>query len=280
MRNLFIILLLPNLCFSQPDSLCIKCKSIEFHSTAIGYNSSAKTSTKYDPGAVGGGQIAVGLNAQALAWRASALGDLTIAGSVSSTAVGYGAVSVIVHGVAVGRGAWLPLKTPTFYGMGSTSVPAVIGCNTTDFGIGNWWGHKFKQMPSGTFVGNKIPSQVTLFYHGQDAFDDTTSEVNIAGGHIGIAAGRGTGSGKGGEIRFYTAPVKTLSGNSKNLLALTGKITVNGYVPFKITNSQMLAETNIEEGTEIYNTTLHRPCWWDGTSWRCANSDLPFVFKQ
>lgn len=276
MRKIFIILFLPITCFSQPDSLCIKCKSIEFHSTAVGYNSVAKTSTKYDPGAVGGGQIAIGLNAQALAWRACALGDLTIAGSVSSTAIGYGAVSIITHGVAVGRGAWLPLKPQNFYGISATAVPAVIGCNTTDFGIGNWWGHKFKQMPSGTFVGNKIPSQITLMYHGQDAYDDTTSEVNIAGGHIGIAAGRGTGSGIGGEVRFYTAP-KGVSGSTKNLFVLTEKITVNGHIPYKRTDSQMQTMTGVEEGTEIYNTTLHKPCWYNGTMWQCADSYVPMV---
>ncbi len=277
-----LILLFPVVCFSQAnDTLCIKCLQIDpHHTTAIGFKSEARLSKQYDSTAVGGGQLAVGAFAKAFSWRSQAFGDYAIAGSTSATSVGYGAFSAMPHGIAIGRGAYLPKLPHDIYNTLSKGSPVVIGTDSYDFGLGNWWGHKFKKLPSGTQAGNKVPSQITLFYHGQDAYDDTTNEVNVSGGHIGIAAGRGTGGGVGGEIRFYTAPVKALSGNSKNVLSLTGKITVNGYVPFKVTTVQMLALKNVEEGTHVWNTSLRKPCWYDGSDWWCNSSDASIVCKK
>jgi hypothetical protein len=271
MRIIFMILLfLPFWLRAQwVDTLCIKCIAIEPHSNAVGYQTKAKLNTIYDQNAVGGGMSAWGVKAQATAWRALAVGDLAIAGSVSSTAIGYGAVAIMVHGIAIGRGAYLPLLNKSIYGLGDGS-PIVIGSTATEFGIGNWWGHKFRTPPSGIGVGSVIPSQTTLYYHGQDAYDDTTNEINIAGGHIGIAAGRGTGTGIGGEIRFYTAPPKNLGGNTKNPLVLTERITANGHIPLRLTTVQINALTNIVEGTIVYDLTKHTLIFYNGTAWICT----------
>ncbi|TAG50503.1 MAG: hypothetical protein EAZ29_12340, partial [Runella slithyformis] len=41
--------------------------------------------------------------------------------------------------------------------------------------------------------------------------------LNRSAGHLGLYAGRGTGTGAGGEVRFYTAPTKTNTpANEKN----------------------------------------------------------------
>lgn len=85
----------------------------------------------------------------------------------------------------------------------------------------------------------------------QDTSGGGPSEFNVAGGHIALHAGRGTGTGQGGEVRFYSAPQAGVGQNTKNASVLAAKIT---------------AETAADlssQGTRFYllhvsNNTLYR----------------------
>jgi hypothetical protein len=82
------------------------------------------------------------------------------------------------------------------------------GEQSNDFGIANWWGHRFPNHPiSGDVVAADItPASVTKIYHGQNAYDakDGTS-VNIAGGHARLQGGLPTGGGLPGRVELATA---------------------------------------------------------------------------
>jgi len=51
------------------------------------------------------------------------------------------------------------------------------------------------------------------------------------------------------------------------------KATDKGFLPPRMTSSQMNAITSPAEGLTIYNTTLRTLCWFDGSSWVCILQD-------
>jgi uncharacterized protein (TIGR02145 family) len=63
------------------------------------------------------------------------------------------------------------------------------------------------------------------------------------------------------------------------------KSTDKGFLPPKMTTTQMLAIQNPEMGLIIFNTELKQPCWYDGTEWikftgeaasMCGNSNVVY----
>lgn len=226
-------------------------------SVAIGAGAAAVFSTRYDASANNNGLgVAIGAGAKSLSWRAVAIGAGAIAASTSSTVIGYAAYCAMVHGVSEGRGSDLPLLPAYIYnGIGMTSAPINIGTNTNyDFGIGNWWGNKIAIPPTGIDPGSNLsPSTVTLSYHGKDAYDNIDStQLNADAGHIGIAAGRGTGTGKGGQIRFYTTPTLGAGNNVKNNLYIVARYWGNGDYLQSIDDS---TATDIPSATAAWNST-------------------------
>jgi hypothetical protein len=165
----------------------------------------------------GNDQTVVGYAGRGYGWRTTALGAWSAAGGQSSTAVGAGAVALTSHSVALGRGAF------------AANVPGLAGILTTDVKkiyFGNGYAHRYPVHPLNdkdyglddpNLPAN--PNQVEIEIHGQDALDAraTPSDFNRPAGHLGLYAGRGTGTGLGGELRFYTAPVASGTGqNDKN----------------------------------------------------------------
>jgi len=50
------------------------------------------------------------------------------------------------------------------------------------------------------------------------------------------------------------------------------KSTTKGFLPPRLTTSQMNLISNPIQGLMVYNTTLLTPCWFNGTSWDCGNA--------
>ncbi|TAG24359.1 MAG: hypothetical protein EAZ32_18705 [Cytophagia bacterium] len=184
-------------------------------SVVIGAEASGNWDNTY--GCAGGNdQTILGYAGRGYGWRTTALGAWSAAGGQSSTAIGAGAVSLTSHSVAIGRGAF------------AANVPGLSGILTTDVRklyLGNSYAHRFPKHPlNDTDYGvdngdNTNPASVEIEIHGQDAYDarPTPTDLNRSAGHLGLYAGRGTGTGAGGEVRFYTAPTKTNTpANEKN----------------------------------------------------------------
>jgi hypothetical protein len=148
-------------------------------------------------------KLAIGYKATAPQWRGHAIGAYAAARAVSSLAIGPKSLCDYSHGVAVGRGAMMPIMP------GNIEYGNIFGGEqSNDFGIANWWGHRFPDHPiSGDAVAADItPASVTKIYHGQNAYDakDGTS-VNIAGGHARLQGGLPTGGGLPGRVELATA---------------------------------------------------------------------------
>jgi hypothetical protein len=135
---------------------------------SIGKYSIAKESTVYG-GTGGPDKTAIGDYAQALTWRATAIGGHSIAGAVSSGAFGTGTVSLRTHGLAINRGAYVPRDI----GQNTIKVNASIGdWVDADIYFGNGWAHRFSQPPSGISAdGSLTPSIYEIKIHGYDATD-------------------------------------------------------------------------------------------------------------
>jgi len=148
-------------------------------------------------------KLAIGYKATAPQWRSHAIGAYAAARAVSSLAIGPKSLCDYSHGVAVGRGAMMPIM-PNNIEYGNIFG----GEQSNDFGIANWWGHRFPDHPiSGDAVAADIvPANITKIYHGQNAYDakDGTS-TNIAGGHARLQGGLPTGSGLPGKVELATA---------------------------------------------------------------------------
>lgn len=163
--------------------------------------------------ASGNDQTVVGYASRGYGWRTTAIGAWSIAGGQSSTALGAGAASLTSHSVAIGRGAF------------AANIPNLSGILTTDVRklyFGNSYAHRFPKHPTNEVdynIGAIEPNSTEIEIHGQDAFDasEIPSDFNKSAGHLGLYSGRGTGTGAGGEIRFYTAPTQPNIGkNDKN----------------------------------------------------------------
>jgi hypothetical protein len=158
-------------------------------------------------------RVAVGNLAQARSWRATAIGSHARALATSATVVGNGSVSEKTHGDVFGRGGFLPAA------FGSSDVTVLAN---KEVYLSNPF-HRCDLPPSGISIGESdgtvTPSSVECAIHGKDALDirATPSDTNIAGGHLALVAGRGTGTGIGGELRFRTAPAGS-SGAAQNAL--------------------------------------------------------------
>jgi hypothetical protein len=148
-------------------------------------------------------KLAIGYKATAPQWRGHAIGAYAAARAVSSLAIGPKSLCDYSHGVAVGRGAIMPIVP-----VGIEYGNIFGGEQSNDFGIANWWGHRFPNHPiSGDAVAADItPNTITKIYHGQNAFDlkDGTS-TNVDGGHARLQGGLPTGSGLPGKVELATA---------------------------------------------------------------------------
>jgi hypothetical protein len=158
-------------------------------------------------------RVAVGNLAKAGSWRATAIGSHAQALATSATVVGNGSVSQRVHGDVFGRGGFLA---------SALSDNITIIANTEVY-LSNPF-HRCDLPPSGISIsesdGTVTPSSVECVLHGKDARDirATPSDVDIAGGHLALVAGRGTGTGVGGKVRIKTAPAGGSSGGTQGTL--------------------------------------------------------------
>lgn len=184
---------------------------------AIGTRAIAEHDNTYGT-AAGDDMMAIGNNAKSYGWRNTAIGNRAHAAGQSSTAIGTGAVALRPHSVALGRGS--------FAGTYGTETDNSIVADGEVLYLSNGWAHYFDTPLSGVTLGNDAtPSNIEVKIYAQDAYDSRSSPAsfNIAGGHLGLYSGRGTGTGEGGELRFYTAPQAGVGQNVKNDPVLSGK---------------------------------------------------------
>jgi hypothetical protein len=165
-------------------------------------------------------RVVIGRSAQAGCWRNTVVGAFAHALDTSASAWGFGACSEVSHGNALSRGAYIPHET------GEANLTLFADY---DLVLGNGTMHRCDQSPASVKYGSALtteedtgvtPSGTECKVRGKDAFDAraTPSDTNIAGGHIAVCAGRGTGSGVGGKVRLQTAPAGS-SGAAKNAWA-------------------------------------------------------------
>lgn len=198
---------------------------VQSEGIAIGDSAIAVRDTTYGAefGAID--MLALGNKSKAYSGRATALGNRTHAGGQSSTAVGTGAVVLTSHGVAVGRGSFL--------GVYESETGNTFNTDAINLYLSNGWAHRFDTPLSGIGIGeDTTPSDVEVKIYAQDAYDsrETPSDFNVAAGHLGLYSGRGTGTGEGGELRFYTAPQAGVSQNIKNTPVMSGKFDSDASV--------------------------------------------------
>jgi hypothetical protein len=180
----------------------------------IGADASIATDTSFG-GSNNPDRVAIGARSKAACWRATALGGNAQALNTSATALGMGAVSEVSHGVALGRGAYIPSE--------SGLVNSLV-LESNDIYLSNGWGHRSDLPPSTIDILESVesvdPTTVESTIHGKDAFDAraTPSETNIQGGPLSLAAGRSTGTAKGGSVKIKTSPAGGSSNNTKNTL--------------------------------------------------------------
>lgn len=96
----------------------------------------------------------------------------------------------------------------------------------TSYSIGNFVQLANKVYIALTANSNKSPdTNPTDWDYLHDTAGGVPASFNVAGGNIALHGGKGTGTGEGGEVRFYTAPANGASANQKNGSVLAGKFT-------------------------------------------------------
>lgn len=158
--------------------------------------------------------VVIGNLAAGGGWRTFAGGAKAHALGQSSTALGCGAVALATHGVAVGRGAWVPDQSQMNF------VGVVLGAQ--NLYMENGWGHQFNTPISGIGVGSKNPPTVVNEYHGQDAFDARYPEWS-ASSNYGLP-------GSATSFNASTAHLAQLNGNLYKSLLPSGPAESAGVV--------------------------------------------------
>ncbi len=179
----------------------------------------------------GGENVGIGQDVSVTGWRGVAVGALSRATAVSATAIGYLTSADHVHAFAAGRGAFT-----------SADGQAVIGCSSGpwDFFPNN--GHTAKYTDRSGADSDRDPAAMPSTIHGVDGVDSrAVPTANIVGGDLVLAAGRPSGSGTGGSLKFQTAPAGAsgttlaaladrLTIDSTGLAAFTGAVTAVGNI--------------------------------------------------
>ena len=170
-------------------------------------------------------QVAVGEFAQATEGRATAFGANARATGISSTALGRGARAANTHAVALGRGAYGWIQNSVNLGFSG----ATTGNQDVYFFNGSL--HKWVD-PVDSATITLVPSSTPIVLHGMDAYDETASVNDVAGGDLIMAAGVGTGTGTGGSVRIQVAAASASHNNTKNTLADAAVFGPNKAVTF------------------------------------------------
>ncbi|MAE63213.1 MAG: hypothetical protein CMJ18_02975 [Phycisphaeraceae bacterium] len=208
--------------------------------------------------------VAVGARARAEGWRCTAVGAHAQARVVSATAVGRGAYAQGEHMIAIGRGAYMERLNG---GDGELDIGNACGIAAGSLWLGGTMAHRYVDHSGDNYVHEKrdggdgssrwdvrsaVPDTVSI--HGMDAYDarfeqhperfdaskfdpaDPSTwvhrpDVDVAGGSVHIAAGRGTGRGDGGAIELQTAPPSEHSVNRKNRLRAGIRVDTDYQTP-------------------------------------------------
>tara|TARA_R100001244_G_scaffold131649_1_gene105250 strand:- start:691 stop:2493 length:1803 start_codon:yes stop_codon:yes gene_type:complete len=178
----------------------------------IGHGSGAGT----DPnGASGGQQVAIGKNAYSGSWRCTTIGAFSKSDKVSSTVVGYGAYSGMIHGAVFGRGGYI---TEALQGTNSITL---LYTETTVIG------KAYAKYTNPYVEGNdEIVNNVSEQNNGTEVYNITTASgldadttptvTDTKGAILDISGGIGTGTAESGLLTFSSAPSSGVSSNVLN----------------------------------------------------------------
>jgi hypothetical protein len=179
------------------------------YSTAIGFQSNAKSHAT----AVGAFAAATGNYSTALGQQTQATGDFSVA-------VGRASSATTTYGIAMGQAA-SSLHTGAI----------VIGANTSSTAtnqviIGSWQpGFDARDV----IFGMGESSGFANVYGGVKIRATNGTGPDVAGANLRIAAGRGTGTGNGGTIGFFTSPAGA-AGSTLNTENEAMRIIQNGNI--------------------------------------------------
>jgi hypothetical protein len=70
-----------------------------------------------------------------------------------------------------------------------------------------------------------------------------------------------------GEARFYQSVCAGFVTTINSSAILQAESTTKGFLPPRMTTTQKNAIASPATGLQIYDTTLNRPCFYDGTTW-------------
>ena len=130
-----------------------------------------------------------------------------------------------------------------------------IGVNATFFGDSGNFISNYSGGVTALIIASAGSSSKTLQLRGgSGSADIQTWETNGGGSTLGVF----TSDGKLG------LGVSTVNASAK----LQVDSTTQGFLPPRMTTTQINAIASPANGLEVYNTTLAQPCFYDGTSWR------------
>lgn len=168
-----------------------------------------------------------GKGATASSDRSTAVGASATASGVQCVALGYSATASFIDSIAIGAFA-------------ATTA-------TEQFVVGATASNKISQVFIGSGVVSTAPGDTTYNASGG-------SGANVAGGALGLAGGRSTGSGTGGPVTFSTTKA-TASSSTLNTLTERGRFDSLGNFLLDATAAGTTAERTLALG----NTSVVEP---------------------
>jgi hypothetical protein len=190
-------------------------------------------------------------------------GSINDAAGDASIVRAYNGPQLLIKSPASGTIYLYPQSTYGTYIQSSTSEIINLGINTATksalgFGADNGVGTTYRAQTTTAAVIERNSDALKLSANsglsGGYAGFTPTFQLNIVGSTNNVGIGT-------------TTPVTTAK--------LEIVSTTQGFLPPRMTTTQINAIASPAEGLIIYNTTLHVPCFWDGTGWRkCSHTNM------
>lgn len=239
------------------------------YNTAIGSNALNKLTTGLANTAIGENALSalttgldnIGIGRQALVATVSGAENIGI-GNFSLTSMG-----TAFGNVAIGKNALYNLNTGNFnVGIGNGSLVGVKGSNNV--GLGYQAGYNLTTGTNNTIVGHYTGLGITT------GSKNTIIGANISGLATSLSNTIILADGDG-VIRYYcnsdgSTGIGTSTPNASAKLDVSS--TTQGVLLPRMTTTQKNAIASPAEGLEVYDSTLKKKCFYNGTAWETITS--------